>query len=512
MAAPESFLDLDMSPEQFRALGYRVVDMIAEYYRTVRDVPVFPARTSSTVAAIFDEPVPQRGQDPVSILDEWTEKVLPNTTHLGSPRYFGFVNGSGTMIAVLAEALASSVNMNVGAWKPAPAATEIERRTIAWIAELIGYPTTTGGLFVSGGTMANFTAILTALRNVAGYDTTREGLQSDHRRGRFLLYMADHEGHSSIERVADMLNLGRNAVRRVPSRDDFTIDIAALEGMLDEDTRRGDTPFCVVAQVGSINVGAIDPLDDIARVCAARRIWFHADGACGAAGAILPEKRPLFSGLEKADSVTLDPHKWLYIPYECGCVLVRDPEKLRRTFSMHAPYLRGTLPTEYTGLDYYEYGPQMSRGFRALKVWMSLKHYGVEGYRTLLGQNVRCAEHLDRLVRASRDFEAFHRPTLFLYSFRYVPENLRSVATHSPEHRAAIDAYLDRLNQRIADEIQLTGVAFLMTTSVRGHTVLRFSICSHRTTPHDIDAVFGKLRELGERLDRQEPGRPQVPI
>ncbi len=512
MAATESFLDLDMSPEQFRALGHRVVDMIAEYYRTVRDVPVFPARTSQTVAAVFDEPVPQRGQDPDSLLDEWTAKVLPNTTHLGSPRYFGFVNGSGTMISVLAEALASSVNMNVGAWKPAPAATEIERRTIAWIAELIGYPTTTGGLFVSGGTMANFTAILTALRNVAGYDTTHEGLQSDRRRGRFLLYMADHEGHSSIERVADMLNLGRNAVRRVPSRDDFTIDVAALEGMLDEDIQRGDTPFCVVAQVGSINVGAIDPLDDIARICAARQIWFHADGACGAAGAILPEKRPLFSGLEKADSVTLDPHKWLYIPYECGCVLVRDPEKLRRTFSMHAPYLRGTLPTEYTGVDYFEYGPQMSRGFRALKVWMSLKHYGVQGYRTLLGQNVLCAERLDGLVRASRDFEALHRPTLFLYSFRYVPESLRSAATHSPEQRAAIDAYLDHLNQRIADEIQLTGVAFLMTTSVRGRTVLRFSICSHRTTPHDIDVVFAKLRELGERLDRQEPGRPQAPI
>lgn len=213
MPATKSFVDLDMSPETFRTLGYRVVDMIADYYRTVRDVPVFPARTSSPVAADFEESVPDAGQDPQSILDTWTEKVLPNATHLGSPRYFGFVNGSGTMIAVLADALASSVNMNVGAWKPAPAATEIERRTIAWLAEMIGYPTT-GGLFLGGETMANFTAILTALRNTAGYDTTVEGLQSDRRRGRFLLYTADHEGHSSIERVADMLNLGRNAIRR----------------------------------------------------------------------------------------------------------------------------------------------------------------------------------------------------------------------------------------------------------------------------------------------------------
>lgn len=295
----------------------------------------------------------------------------------------------------------------------------------------------------------------------------------------------------------------------VPSRDDFTMDVEGLETMLDEDTARGDTPFCVVAQVGSINVGAIDPLEDIARVCAARRLWFHADGASGAVGAILPEKRPLFRGLEKADSVTLDPHKWLYIPYECGCVLVRDPEKLRRTFSMHAPYLQGTLPTEYTGLDYLEYGSQMSRGFRALKVWMSLKHYGVQGYRALLGQNVRCAEHLDRLVRASRDFEALHRPTLFIYAFRYAPEDLRAAATRS-EDRAAIDAYLDRLNQQIADEIQLTGVAFVMTTSVRHRTVLRFSICSHRTSLRDIEVTFEELRKLGEKLDHRERWRLKV--
>ncbi|MFQ5909061.1 MAG: pyridoxal phosphate-dependent decarboxylase family protein, partial [Thermoplasmata archaeon] len=498
------FTDLDLDPDSFRKLGHRVIDLIADYYDTIREVSVFPGRTSAEVSAAFDVSLPERGRDPKSILDAWTTKVLPNTTHLGSPRYFGFVNGSGSMIAVLAEALASSVNMNVGAWKPAPAATEIERRTIAWIAELVGYPTTCGGLFVSGGTIANFTAVLTALRNIADYDTTEEGLQSDKRRGRFRLYMADHEGHSSIVRVADMLSLGRNAVRRVSSKDDFTMDVDALERMLDQDIDRGDQPFCVVAQVGSINVGAVDPLDEIAQVCEARELWFHADGACGAVGAILPEKRHLFRGLEKADSLTLDPHKWLYIPYECGCILVRDAEKLRRAFSLTAPYLRGTLPTEYTGLDYLEYGPQMSRGFRALKVWMTLQHYGVDGYRRLLSQNVRCTEHLDELVRASRDFEALHRPTLFIYSFRYAPEDLRSQAGRSAARRVAIDAYLDHLNQRIADEIQLSGLAFLMTTSIRGRTVLRMSVCSHRTTLRDIELVFAKLRELGEVLDRRD--------
>jgi glutamate/tyrosine decarboxylase-like PLP-dependent enzyme len=313
--------------------------------------------------------------------------------------------------------------------------------------------------------------------------------------------MSDHEGHVSITRVADLLNLGRAAVRKVPSNDDFTIDLEALERMLDEDSARGDIPFCVVAQVGSINVSAIDPLEGIARICQDRGLWFHSDGACGAVGAMLPEKRVLFKGMELADSITLDPHKWLYIPYECGCILVQDPEKLRRAFSMTAPYLRGILPTDYTGLDYFDYGPQMSRGFRALKVWMTIKQYGAEGYRKLLSQNVQCAEYLDRLVRASDDFEALHEPVLFMYSFRYAPKHLLNAAQETEAKSKEINQYLDQLNQQIADAIQLSGLAFVMTTMVRGRTVLRLSICSHRTTLEDIKVVFDKIKEIGKSLE-----------
>jgi len=499
---PEQSIPLiDFDPETFRRLGYRVIDMLAEYYADLPDAPVFPPRTPAEVAPLFDRPAPQEGEPPDGILDDWATKVLPNSTRVGSPRYFGFVMGSGTMMGTFAEALAASLNANVGAWKPAPAATEIERRTIAWLAELIGYPEGGGGLFTSGGTMANFTALLTALRNVAPYDTTEEGLQVEGLSPRFRVYMTDHEGHVSITRVADLMNLGRAAVRRVPSHDDFTMDLDALQRMLDEDHTSGATPFCVVGQAGSINVGAIDPLDGIARICEDRGIWFHVDGACGAAGAMLPEKRPLYRGLERADSVTLDPHKWLYVPYECGCVLVQEPEKLRRAFSMHAPYLRGTLPTEYTGFDYFDYGPQMSRGFRALKVWMMLRYYGADGYRALLRQNIRCAEHLDRLVRASVDFEALQQPTLFIYSFRYLPAKYQQALDAGGAEAEATESYLDRLNQRIADAIQLSGFAFLMTTKVRGRTVLRLSISSHRTRPADIEQVFLKLREIGEEVD-----------
>ena len=352
--------------------------------------------------------------------------------------------------------------------------------------------------------MANFTAILTGLRNVAPFYTTEEGLQGENRPGRFTLYMSDHEGHVSIMRVADMLNLGRNAVRRVPSKDDLTMDIAALRKMLDEDFAHGDIPFCVVAQVGSINTGAIDPLEEIADICEEYRLWFHADGANGAFGAMLPEKQRLYRGMEKADSITLDPHKWLFIPYECGCVLIREPERLRRAFSMTAPYLRGTLPTEYTGLDYLEFGPQMSRGFRALKVWMSLKHYGAEGYRKLLSQSVRCAERLDQLVRSSEDFEALHEPNLFIYSFRYAPKQHRINVDGPGAASEKINAHLDRINQRLADKMQASGTAFVMTSRLRGRVVLRFSICSHRTTLGDIEVVFAKLQELSSELVKEE--------
>lgn len=502
----QAWYDPDVAPQEFRKLGYRVVDMIADYYESIDSARVFPGQASDVVEQVFDEPLPEQGQQPDSILEEWTAKILPHTTNLGSPRYFGFVNGSGTMMATLAQALAASVNMNVGAWKAAPAATEIERRTISWIAELIQYPTDCGGLFTSGGTMANFTGILAGLRNTAPMDTTQEGLQGEKQGGSFTLYMADHEGHVSILRVADMLNLGRKAVRRVPSKPDYIMDVEALKRMLDEDRARGDHPFCVVAQVGSINTGAIDPLQEIAELCEEQGLWFHADGANGAFGAMLPEKRPLYAGLERADSITLDPHKWLFVPYECGCVLVRDPERLRRAFSLTAPYLRGTLPTEYTGLDYLENGPQMSRGFRALKVWMSLKHYGAEGYRRLLSQGIRCAEYLDELVRTSEDFEAFHEPNLFIYSFRYAPARYRAALGGSGEEAERVNAYLDQLNQRVADEIQLDGSAFVMTSNLRGRVVLRLSICSHRTTPQDIRVVFERLRELGESLDEGLPG------
>jgi aromatic-L-amino-acid/L-tryptophan decarboxylase len=485
-------LDVDLTPAEFRAASKDTTEALLDLYRNVRSARVFPGKKPSELRALLSEPLPKKAQSPRRIIREVREKIIPNSTLVGSPRFFGFVMGSGTMMSVFGDAISAALNQNPGVWKAGPAATELERVVIRWFSEMVGYNRDAGGILTSGATMANVAGIAAGLHDKAGYDIASEGLQSDRRKGRFLLYMSDHEGHSSVVKAAQLLGLGKESVRRVRSNDDFTMDTGNLEDMVEADVRGGDHPFCVVAQVGSINVGAVDPLREIARICSRHNLWFHADGACGAFGRIIPRKAKLFDGLELADSITLDPHKWLYVSYDCGCLLVKDPAKLKSAFTQHAAYLKGILPTEYTGLDYHEYGPQMSRGFRALKVWMSLKQVGVERYRLLLERDVALVEHLDDLVRRSEEFEPLCKPVLQMYSFRYVPRRPK-----------LSEKELDSLNQRIVDEAQLTGEVFLMSTSIRGRTALRLSITNHRTTVEDIDRTFNLLGSLGRKISRR---------
>jgi aromatic-L-amino-acid decarboxylase len=487
--------DIDLS--EFRRIGHEVIDAIADYHASLSRRSVLPDVTPEEVAARFVGGLSEEGESAGALLTDWRERVVPLLTAIGSPRHFAYVNGSGAMIGILAEALAACTNTNAGAWKLGPAAAEIERQCLRWIAEFIGYPADTGGIMVSGGTMANFTALLTALRHVAPYDSTANGLQDAARGGRFLVYMADHEGHVSITRVADMLNLGRDAVRFVPSRPDFTMEIKELDRMLAADRARGDLPFCVVAQLGSVNVGAVELIGALADVCAKHGVWLHGDGACGLLAAGVPETRALFRGIERADSLSFDAHKWLGVPHDCGIVLVRHGERLRRAFSIAAPYLRGSLEDEGAALDYLEYGPQMSRAFRALKVWMALRFFGSRGLRELFSKNLGLTRHLHNLVREHPDFEVIHEPTLYLYCFRYVP-NALAERQGEPE----VQTLLDRLNQEIVEAIQRSGLALVMTTRIRGRVAIRMSICSHRTLEEDVDATFEAIARWGRLLSR----------
>ena len=484
----------DLTGEELRRVGASVLEAIAEYHAGLDRRPVLPDVTPADVSALFTGAFPAEGERAESLVEDWRRRVAPHLTALGSPRQFAYVIGSGAMIGTFAEALAACTSTNAAAWKMGPAAAGIEAQCLRWIAEFIGYPQGAGGILVSGGTMANFTAVLAALRHVAPYDSRADGLQDPAQRGRFLIYMADHEGHVSVTRVADMLNLGRRAVRLVPSRLDFTMDPEALDEMLQEDRSRGDVPFCVVAQLGSVNVGAVDPIGALADVCAKHGVWLHGDGACGLLAAGLPETRELFDGLERADSVCLDAHKWLGVPYDCGVVFVRDRERLRRAFSVAAPYLGERMGAD-DELDYLEYGPQMSRAFRALKVWWVLRFLGAGGLREALSKSLRLTRHLHALVREHPDFEVLHEPTLYLYSFRYVPNGWMD----SPVTSTTMEC-LDRLNAAIAEAIQRSGLALIMTTRIRGRVTLRMSICSHRTRVEDVEATFEALAGIGRRL------------
>ena len=480
---------VDLPTEAFRTLGHEAMDLITDFFADINEAAPFPARPPAEVYALFDAPLPQAGDDPHAILADWVTKIRPNSSVLGSPRWFGFVNGSGNQIGAIADALASALNANLGGWKASPAATEIERRTIQWLSEMIGYAPDCGGLFLSGGTMANMAALRAALRAKATWDVGADGMQASGAR-RMTVYMADHETHVSFQGAVDFLGLGQNALRRVPSNPDFTIDVAALERMLDEDAAAGLTPFCIVGHGGSINVGALDDFDALADVAARRNLWFHVDGACGALGAILPELSSHYRGMQRADSISFDAHKWLGTPYEAACLLVRDADVLKQAFVTQATYLLSSMQSEYTGLNYFDYGPQLSRGWRALKVWMSLRQYGVEGYRAIFRRTIACARHLHQRVLAADEFEVVQpEPSLYIYSFRYAPAALR----HD-------DAKLDELNQRIADEINKRQIAFVMTTRIRGRVTQRLSICSHRTAIEDIDVTFDAMREIGAEL------------
>ncbi len=494
--------------EEFRRAGRELIDDLVEYYRTLPNRPIVRRTSVREVRRRFDEPLPRRGRDLRAVLRRWRAQVVPYSGHLGSPRFFGYVQGSGLPIGALADLLASAQDPNVADWRIAPAESEIERRVVRWMAEMIGYPSTAGGTLTSGGMAANHAALQTALRCRSPYDPTDDGLQSPERRGRFLVYMADHEGHVTIRRVAELLNLGRNAVRAVPSRDDFSLDPDALRRLVREDAARGDVPFCVVGQAGSINVGAIDPLAEIADVCRDHNLWFHVDGAAGAFGALLPELRPLYAGMERADSVTVDPHKWLYLSKECGGLLVQDERLLQRTFGLEAAYLERQTLDDESGPNYRALGPQSSRGFRALKVWLALQQLGTDGYRRLFRQNLACVRHLDARVRADPDLEALHDPRLYIYSFRYRPRRYAGAVTAGREPIPE----LDRLNAAIAERAVASGEVFLTTTRIRGQVALRVSVCNHRTTIEDIDRLYAVVTRLGRTLDRTArppAGRPR---
>ena len=483
---------LDLPPERFRAIGHALVDRIAEHLAALPKGPVTPGETLATVRdALGGAGLPEHGADPGRLLEETAELLFHHSLYNGHPRFFGYITSSAAPIGALGDLLAASVNPNVSSFSLAPMATEIERQTLRWIAELIRYPVDADGVLVSGGNMANFVCFLAARRARASWNVRAEGLGGP---GRRLRVYASTETHTWIQKACDLFGLGTDAIHPIPVDRELRMEVSALAEAVREDRARGEVPFLVVGTAGSVATGAVDPLRAIAEVCRAEDLWFHADGAYGALAAALPDAPPELHALALADSVAVDPHKWLYAPLEAGCALVRRPGALIDTFSYRPPYYHFPEGAE-PPVNFYERGPQNSRGFRALKVWLGLRQAGRAGYAAMMADDVRLTRQLYERVQAHPRLEAF-TCGLSIATFRYVPEGVRR------DDPAATD-YLNKLNTELLTRMQTSGRAYPSNAVIHGAFVLRACIVNFRTRPEDVDTLPGITAEIGDAVHKE---------
>ena len=488
---------LGMADKRLPELAAQATSLVTEYLTELRNFPIFPPVSAGEVASLLRSPLPTEGEPPERVIAE-CRAIIGNSRHNGHPRFFGYVASPAAPVGALADFIASALNQNVTSWRSAPAATEIERTVVRWLATLIGYGDNAHGLLTSGGSMANLTALFTACRTkLRASAPSRKGLWN--MGAPATVYVSD-QTHHSIAKAADVLGLGREQVRVVKTDEHFRMDVRNLREQIESDTENGLRPFCIVASAGTVNTGAVDPLAGVARVAREHALWFHIDGAYGAPAALDPNKRHLFSGIEAADSVSLDPHKWLYAPLGCGCLLFRDPAKVRAAWSVEeADYIRVYEETEDEAFAFWDYGTELSRPFRALKVWMILRCYGTRRLAAAISENNALAEYFAARVHQAEDFELLAPVELSICCFRYVPAEVRDALSvaRDEEERASLGARLDEINMRLMHAVQRGGRAYVSNAVLRGRFALRACIVNFRTKREDIDTTLEIIREEG---------------
>ncbi len=467
---------LRLSREEMRALGYRVIDMLVEHVETLPEKPVTHAHQGARprLEARLREPLPEQGTAPEVVLEQLQRDVLSHISHVDHPRFFAFIPSPSNYVSALADTLAVGFNVFQGTWIESSGPSVVEMVVIDWLRQLCGMPETTGGLCVSGGSMANLTGLAVA-RHVKLKDRV-EGA---------VIYYSD-QTHSSIERGLRVLGFSSEQIRNLPADAHFRLDLAALREAVEDDRKAGRVPFCVIATAGTTNTGAVDPLDALATFCRAESLWLHVDGAYGAAAVLCEQGRALLPGLGRADSLTLDPHKWLFQPFEIGCVLVRERRWLKETFSVHPEYLQDTLGPEEE-VNFADYGLQLTRYFRALKLWMSIKIFGLAAFREAVAHGFRLAEAAEQMVRERNDWEVVTPAQMAMLSFRYAPPG-----------RAPSE--LDALNLEIIATMFDDGFAMLTTSVLRGRVVIRLCPINPRTSEADIRQTLERLDGFGRAL------------
>lgn len=482
---------LELGSDKFRELGRAIIERAASLFETLPSRLVTKGEPPEVIRRMLGTgSLPLNGSDPELLIREASSLLVDHSLFNGHPKFWGYITSSAAPIGVLGDLLAASINPNVGAYNLSPVATEIERQTIHWIAQMLGYPDECGGLLVSGGNMANFVGFIVGCHVQVPWDLRAEGWNGKPSVGIY----ASEETHGWLQKATDMFGLGTSAIRWISVDQQLRMKPDVLREKIEEDTRRGILPLMVIGAAGSVSTGAIDPLPELAAICREHKLWFHVDGAYGGFAAILPDAPTDLQGLSAADSIAVDPHKWLYAPLEAGCTLVRRPELLKETFSFHASYYRFDETGGEPPVNFHEYGPQNSRGFRALKVWLALRHAGRKGYQELIGTDISLARELHKLAVEHPLLEAFTQG-LSITTFRFVPEDLRATTRESEE-------YLNSLNAELLDRLQRGGEAFLSNAIVDGKFLLRACIVNFRTTLKDIRDLPEIIVRYGRDADR----------
>jgi aromatic-L-amino-acid/L-tryptophan decarboxylase len=468
---------LELSRDEMRALGYQVVDLLVEHFATLRDQPVRGWASRADLEARFREPAPEGPSDPAAVLARVERDLMPYFTRVNHPRHFAFIPIPSNFVGAMADALAAGLTPFAGNWFAGSGPSEIELVTLDWLCRACGLPAEAGGLFVSGGSVANLTA-LGAARHVR-LDARGEDLS------RAVAYFSD-QTHSSIERALAVLGFREDQMRKIPADDRFRLPLAALAAEIAADRAAGRVPFCVVANAGTTNTGTVDPFPELAALCRGEDLWLHADGAYGASAAVCERGRRALAGLELVDSLSLDPHKWLFQPIECGCVLVRDRRLLHETYSVHPEYLQDTH-RDAEAVNFCDHGIQLTRGFRALKLWMTIQVFGMAHLRAAVERGFVLAETAEALLRAGGPWEVITPAEMGIVSFRYAPPGVS-------------EEVLDALQIEIAERQRGEGFALVASTRLQGRNALRFCTINPRTTEDDLRRTLDDLARIGAEI------------
>lgn len=461
---------LSLDAEEMRSLGHQVVDLLVDHFSRLPEKPVTRKAERGSMEALFREPIPERGAAPSEVLERVREDVFTHIMHLDHPRFYAFVPSPSNFVSVMAEALASGFNVFAGTWLEASAPAQIELVTIDWLRQLFGLPESAGGLFTSGGSMANLTALALA-RHVKLRGPSAEAV----------VYCSD-QAHSSVERALRVLGFESGQLRKLPSDASFRLPVESLEQAVQADRAQGRIPFCVVANAGTTNTGSVDPLPRLADLCRSENLWLHADGAYGGASILSPRGGRLLEGIDGVDSLALDPHKWLFQPYETGCLLVRDRLQLKEAFQVLPEYLKDA-ESAAEEVNFCDYGVQLTRSFRALKLWMSLQVFGRSGFQAAVERGFQLAESAEKVLHGMDDWEVTTPAQLGVLTFRCAPPGL------SPQQ-------IDNLNRSMVDPILRQGFSMIVTTQLRGRPVLRLCPINPRTTDQDIQDTLAHLDRL----------------